>query len=82
MLVPQRGSSCHHYCSDLQSGIPIARIEFLDDISIEVCNQFSGLDHPVAPATLFLEFAGSPVEVEQQLKVVGTWICKDLQQAK
>lgn len=55
----------------LQSGVPIARIEFLDDISIQASNQFSGLDNPVAPATLFLEFAGSPLEVEEQLKVVG-----------
>ncbi|PIO37400.1 hypothetical protein AB205_0021080 [Aquarana catesbeiana] len=42
----------------LQYGVPIARIEFLDDVMMDACNKFNGLSYPVLP-TLFLEFHGS-----------------------
>lgn len=54
----------------LQSGIPMARIEFLDDVQIDACNKFSGLNYPVAP-TLFLEFQGSENGVKEQASVAG-----------
>ncbi|XP_041852983.1 probable D-lactate dehydrogenase, mitochondrial [Melanotaenia boesemani] len=50
----------------LQSGVPIARIEFLDDIMIDACNRFSSLSYPVTP-TLFLEFHGSERSLEEQV---------------
>ncbi|KAL4623501.1 putative D-lactate dehydrogenase, mitochondrial [Arapaima gigas] len=50
----------------LQAGIPIARIEFLDDVMMEACNRFSGLSYPVAP-TLFLEFHGCDKSVQEQV---------------
>ncbi|XP_035980755.1 probable D-lactate dehydrogenase, mitochondrial isoform X2 [Fundulus heteroclitus] len=50
----------------LQAGIPIARIEFLDDVMIDACNKFSSLSYPVAP-TLFLEFHGSERSLEEQV---------------
>ena len=57
----------------LQAGIPIARVEFLDEISIGAANKFSKLDYPVCP-TLFLEFTGSHLAVEEQTKAVGMYM--------
>lgn len=54
----------------LQAGIPICKIEFLDEISLEAANRFSKLDYPVAP-TLFLEFIGSPQSVEEQASMAS-----------
>uniref|UniRef100_H3CDX9 Probable D-lactate dehydrogenase, mitochondrial n=1 Tax=Tetraodon nigroviridis TaxID=99883 RepID=H3CDX9_TETNG len=51
----------------LQSGVPIARIEFLDDVMIDACNKFSSLSYPVTP-TLFLEFHGSERSLQEQVK--------------
>ncbi|XP_006020244.1 probable D-lactate dehydrogenase, mitochondrial isoform X2 [Alligator sinensis] len=51
----------------LQASIPIARIEFLDDVTISACNQFSGLSYAVSP-TLFLEFHGTPRSLEEQVQ--------------
>ncbi|XP_029952672.1 putative D-lactate dehydrogenase, mitochondrial [Salarias fasciatus] len=50
----------------LQAGVPIARIEFLDDVMIDACNRFSSLNYPVTP-TLFLEFHGSERSLEEQV---------------
>ncbi|CAJ1057075.1 probable D-lactate dehydrogenase%2C mitochondrial [Xyrichtys novacula] len=50
----------------LQAGVPIARIEFLDDVMIDACNRFSSLSYPVTP-TLFLEFHGSEKSLEEQV---------------
>ncbi|XP_076989151.1 putative D-lactate dehydrogenase, mitochondrial isoform X3 [Tamandua tetradactyla] len=42
----------------LQAAVPVARIEFLDDVTMDACNRYSKLSHSVSP-TLFLEFHGS-----------------------
>uniref|UniRef100_A0A8C7WVU1 D-lactate dehydrogenase (cytochrome) n=1 Tax=Oryzias sinensis TaxID=183150 RepID=A0A8C7WVU1_9TELE len=52
----------------LQAGVPIARIEFLDDVMMDACNRFSSLSYPVVP-TLFLEFHGSERSLEEQVNV-------------
>ncbi|GIO22722.1 FAD-binding oxidoreductase [Oceanobacillus sp. J11TS1] len=44
--------------SVLHAGIPIARIEFVDEASVKQINKFSETDYPVKP-TLFLEFHGN-----------------------
>ncbi|KAJ0044128.1 hypothetical protein NL108_010683, partial [Boleophthalmus pectinirostris] len=49
----------------LQAGVPIARIEFLDDVMVEACNRYSSLSCPVNP-TLFLEFHGSKDSLKEQ----------------
>ncbi|XP_056137171.1 probable D-lactate dehydrogenase, mitochondrial [Lampris incognitus] len=51
----------------LQAGVPIARIEFLDDVMIDACNRFNSLSYPVAP-TLFLEFHGTEKGLEEQVR--------------
>ncbi|TRY87992.1 hypothetical protein DNTS_007020 [Danionella cerebrum] len=52
----------------LQAGVPIARIEFLDDVMINACNLFNNLPYAVTP-TLFLEFHGSSKSLEEQVAI-------------
>ncbi|MCR5856329.1 FAD-binding oxidoreductase [Mesorhizobium sp. J428] len=54
----------------MQSGIPVARIEFLDEVAVDAANAHSKLGLKRAP-TLFLEFHGSPRWVEEQSRTVA-----------
>ncbi|MAM56286.1 MAG: FAD-binding oxidoreductase [Salinicola sp.] len=49
----------------IQLGIPVARIEFIDDVGMATVNDFAGLDYVVAP-TLFFDFHGTEAGVEEQ----------------
>ncbi len=53
----------------IQMGVPIARIELIDDVQMDAINKYSGLDYPVAH-TLFLEFHGSEHGVKDQVETV------------
>jgi D-lactate dehydrogenase (cytochrome) len=53
----------------VQLGIPIARIELMDEHQVEACNRFSGVDKSVAPTLLF-EFHGSAAETEDHIQRV------------
>ena len=53
----------------IQLGIPVARIELLDDVQMDSVNKFSKLNYPVKD-TLFVEFHGTEAGVKEQAELV------------
>ncbi|WP_267382990.1 MULTISPECIES: FAD-linked oxidase C-terminal domain-containing protein [unclassified Sphingomonas] len=53
----------------IQLGVPLARVEILDDMQIHAVNRWSKLDLPEV-TTLFFEFHGSPAGVAEQVETV------------
>ncbi len=53
----------------IQLGVPIARIELLDDVQMDAVNKFSNLSYAVKD-TLFVEFHGTEAGVKEQAEIV------------
>ncbi|HVY05079.1 MAG TPA: FAD-linked oxidase C-terminal domain-containing protein [Burkholderiales bacterium] len=53
----------------IQLGVPVARIELLDDVQMDSVNKFSKLSYPVKD-TLFVEFHGTEAGVKEQAEMV------------
>ncbi len=54
----------------IQMGVPVARIELLDEVQIDAVNRYADLNYPLSP-TLFLEFHGTEASVREQAESVG-----------
>jgi D-lactate dehydrogenase (cytochrome) len=57
----------------LQLGVPIARVELLDELQMRASISYSKLSELKAAPTLFMEFHGSPAAVDEQIG-----ICRDV----
>ena len=73
---PDLGAAVDTVIATMQSGVPVARIELLDEVQMDAVNRYSKLDYEVAP-TLFFEFHGSEAGVVEQVKTVES-LARDL----
>jgi len=62
---PSIEAACEAAIFAIQTGLPIARMELLDDTQVRACNVYSKLALPERPM-LFIEFHGSDVGVAEQ----------------
>jgi D-lactate dehydrogenase (cytochrome) len=67
---PDMGSAVDCVIATIQTGLPMARIEFLDPATVAACNAYSGTHLPLAPQ-LMVEFHGSPKGVAEQAERFG-----------
>jgi len=54
----------------MQLGIPVARIELLDDVQMDACIRYSQLTEFAAKPTLFFEFHGTDAGVREQAEMI------------
>lgn len=67
---PSVGAAVDCVIATIQTGLPVARIEFLDAATVAAVNAYSRLALPPAPQ-LLLEFHGSPAGVAEQAERFG-----------
>ena len=67
---PSVEAACNATILTIQSGIPVARIELLDEMQVNACKAYSKLTLPETPL-LFLEFHGSEASVAEQSQRFG-----------
>jgi len=66
---PDLASAVDTVIATLQSGVPVARIELLDEVQMKALNRYAKLSYREAP-TLFFEFHGSDKGVVEQVETV------------
>ena len=54
----------------MQLGIPVARIELLDDVQMDACIRYSKLEEFAPKPTLFFEFHGTDAGVREQAEMI------------
>lgn len=67
---PSVDAACRAVMMTIQYGIPVARIELLDEMSVQAANAYSGLCLPETPL-LLLEFHGSESGAAEQAETFG-----------
>ncbi|MEA2930202.1 MAG: hypothetical protein QOG38_2630 [Hyphomicrobiales bacterium] len=67
---PSVEAACQATIATIQSGIPVARIELLDELQVKAANAYSRLGLPETPM-LFLEFHGTEAGVKEQSERFG-----------
>jgi D-lactate dehydrogenase (cytochrome) len=67
---PDLASAVKTVIAAMQMGIPVARIELLDDVQMDACIRYSKLEGFAAKPTLFFEFHGSPAGVREQTEAM------------
>ncbi|MCG7391680.1 FAD-binding protein [Microvirga sp. ACRRW] len=67
---PSVKAACDAVILTIQSGIPVARIELLDEVQVRAVNLHAKLDLPESPL-LLLEFHGSDAGVQEQAERFG-----------
>jgi D-lactate dehydrogenase (cytochrome) len=67
---PTVKAACDATILTIQSGLPVARIELLDEVQVKACNMYSKLTLPETPH-LFVEFHGTDAGVKEQSERFG-----------
>lgn len=67
---PSIKAACDATILTIQSGIPVARIELLDEVQVAACNRYSKLALPETPL-LLVEFHGTDAGVREQAERFG-----------
>ena len=66
---PSIEAAVHTTIQIIQMGIPIARVELIDQHAVRMVNAYSKINVPVQPM-LLMEFHGSPASVKEQAETV------------
>jgi D-lactate dehydrogenase (cytochrome) len=67
---PSLGDAVNSVILTIQAGVPVARIELLDALMMQLTIEYSGLEGYEAKPTLFYEFHGTEAGVEEQAQLV------------
>ena len=67
---PSVEAACNAVIMTIQMGIPVARIELVNQLQMKAMKIYSGLDYPESPC-LFLEFHGTDAGVAEQAETFG-----------
>lgn len=71
MSFPSIDAACQAVMTTIQYGIPVARIELMDELNVQAANAYAGLSLPEVPL-LLLEFHGSDQSVREQTEMFAS----------